>query len=54
MRSRLSLLPGLLVGVVLGVFLTGGTIRVLSQGARSEAAPRAVTPAAPSRTMKSP
>ena len=47
MRTRFALLPGLLIGVVLGVFLAGGTIRVLSQGARNEAAPRAVTPRGP-------
>ena len=47
MRSRFALLPGLLIGVVLGVLLAGGMIRVLSQGARNEAVPRSVTPRGP-------
>ena len=47
MRSRLALLPGLLIGVVLGVLVAGGMIHVLSQGTRNEAVPRAVTPRGP-------
>ena len=30
MRARLALLPGLLIGVVLGVFIAAGMIRALS------------------------
>ena len=44
MRSRSALLPGLLLGVVLGVLIAGGTIRVLSQGSRSAAVPRPIAP----------
>jgi S1-C subfamily serine protease len=47
MRSRLALLPGLLVGVVLGVLVAGGTLAVLSQGSRNQAAPRPVAPRGP-------
>ena len=47
MRSRVALLPGLLIGVVIGVLVAGGTMHVLSQGTRNEALPRAVTPRGP-------
>jgi S1-C subfamily serine protease len=40
-------LPGLLIGVVIGVFVAGGTLHVVSQGTRNEALPRAVTPRGP-------
>lgn len=44
MRSRLALLPGLLVGVVLGVLIASGMIRALSPTAPAAAPPRAVSP----------
>ncbi len=47
MRSRHALLPGLLIGVVLGILIAGGMIRVSSQGWRTPPAPRPVAPRGP-------
>jgi S1-C subfamily serine protease len=46
MRARLALLPGLIIGIILGVFIAAGMIRALSPSGPAAALPRAVTPRA--------
>jgi S1-C subfamily serine protease len=44
MPSRLALLPGLLIGVVLGILIAAGMLKVSSQSSRGLPATRAVSP----------